>query len=106
MNRASAFGVYHSTNKGETGQQVQKITLLIKGVTLYWKGGEIVLSFKRGGYTNKDIEELADIIRKGWDTVNCNRQCENCSKRIICNDLTLLLDYLSKCSGLIYEHRK
>lgn len=56
-----------------------------------------MLTFKKYGYTKKDIKELQTILRMGRDRViipDCNKDCHTCEHRKACRDVTCLLDYL------------
>lgn len=56
-----------------------------------------MLSFKKGSYSKQDIVLLCDTIHNARKTLVCTNLCENCSQKIVCNDLLLLEEYLEKC---------
>lgn len=56
-----------------------------------------MLTFKKYGYTKKDIKELEVIMRIGRDillTSDCNKDCNNCEHKKACSDVGRLLNYL------------
>ena len=65
-----------------------------------------MLSFKRGSYTQKDIDTLHDVIEMAKsEYFDCNQVCDACPNKLVCNDLTklvcndltLLSHYLETC---------
>ena len=56
-----------------------------------------MLTFKKYGYTKKDIKDLEVILCVGRDvllTPDCNKDCNKCVHKKACSDVGRLLDYL------------
>lgn len=59
-----------------------------------------MITVKTAGYTEEDKKLLHTVLDNGLKSVtsHCDTQCEACSLRKVCTDVSLVLSYPQRCA--------